>query len=405
MKANIWGIVKKERKRVNIYITVVDGIKRKNVVNRTTIPTGLAIEEEFWDTEKKEYIHHPDKETLQIDLETMLLNVRSFINENRRNNITIWDVKAHFVNEKREKIDFIDAVANLLDEIEKNKELKSNSIATHRTDFRTVALALKSQNASPSLDEVNLETWKIIESYCITKRIQNSTTNCILKNFKKWMNSFEKKGLVSASFLKDLKKQNVPIKKFEYLNTEELDRIKNLQLDEKNLIRVRDLMLVQKDTGLRMGDLMRLNINHYNLETNSLELTTQKNNTDISVPFSELVLDILEKYDYCLPSLSSTNYNIGIKKICRLAGLTHKVRTIKHIGTEIIEKWVDKYIVIASHTLRRSFITNGLKGTVSSDSMMILIGSKDKKTFEKYNSMTKLDACNEYVSKMYSSTK
>lgn len=405
MKANIWAKKNKNGTRINFYITVVDGIKRKGVINRTTIPAGESVDVEFWDNEEKEFINHPDKETLQIDLESMLLDVRSFINDNRRKNITIYDVKAHFVEEKREKIDFIVAVTDLLDELELKKELSPFTIATHRTDFRKVSKILKLKNISPSLDEVSVNTWKVIEEYCISDRLQNSTTNNILKNFKRWMNTFKTRGLVDASFLKDLKKLKAPIKKYPYLSLEELEKIEQLPLEDKKLIKVRDMILVHKDIGLRCGDLMNLSVINFNLESNRIELITQKNKSELSLPISTTTLNLLKEYDYNLPTMSATNYNKGIKELCRLAGITGLVRTVKYIGNETIEEWVEKHQIIASHTFRRSFITNGLKRGVSSSSMMILVGSNDEKVFTNYNSLTKEDASNEYAKMMNSSNK
>jgi site-specific recombinase XerD len=405
MKANIWAKKNKKNTRINFYITVVDGIKKKGIINRTTIPTGIAIDQEFWDIKKKEIRNHPDKETIKIDLETMLINVRSFINDNRRKNITIWDVKAHFVEEKLEKIDFIDAVTDLLNELELKKELSPHTIAAHRTDFKRVSKIMKLMNISPSLDEVGVETWKAIEENCISDRLQNSTTNNILKNFKKWMNSFKSRGLVDASFLKDLKKLKAPIKKYPYLSLEELEKIEQLPLEDKKLIKVRDMILVHKDVGLRCGDLMNLSLINFNLETNRIELITRKNKRELSLPISPIISNLLKKYNYNLPTMSATNYNKGIKELCRLAGITGTVRTVKYIGNDTIEEWVEKYKIIASHTFRRSFITNGLKRGVSSSSMMMLVGSTDEKVFTNYNSLTKEDASNEYASMMNSSKK
>lgn len=402
MKANIWGKKNKNGTRINFYITVVDGTKRKDVIRRTTIPTKVAVDIDFWDHLKKKIVDHPDKDTIQIDLEAMLLNVRTFINDNRRNIITIWDVKAHFVEEKREKLDFIEAVTDLLNELELKKELSPYTIATHRTDFRKVTKILKLMNISPSLDEVNVETWKIIEEYCISDQLQNSTINNILKNFKRWMNTFKNRGLVDASFLKDLKKLKAPIKKYPYLSLDELELIEQLQLEDKKLMKVRDIILVHKDIGLRCGDLMKLSVINFNLETNRIELITQKNKSELSLPISTTTLNLLKKYDYNLPTMSATNYNKGIKELCRLAGITGLVRTVKYIGNDTNEDWVEKYKIIASHTFRRSFITNGLKRGVSSSSMMMLVGSTDEKVFTNYNSLTKEDASNEYAKMMNS---
>ena len=90
-----------------------------------------------------------------------------------------------------------------------------------------------------------------------------------------------------------------------------------------------------------------------------------------------------------------TKYNLQIKNICEMAEIKDKVETIKYSGAKQIRKFKPKYLLISSHSLRRTMITNSLRNGISVELLMRIIGTRDRKVFDKYIQYSNEDAINE----------
>ena len=407
MKAYIETRYKKEK--AYIYISITHGINAKGNPNKTLLKTGVAVNKVYW--EEKRIVDHTRRIALNNDIGNRLEFVENYIFSKRNDrNITTEKVKQHYMDhfypKKTQSKYFLECVCNLIEERLISNKFANSTNQKHVQRFKIVKEVFSKYNMNPTLDEMNIKHWDAIESHCTNSlRNENVTVNNFIKIFKCWMNKFIDYGYTANNFHRGIKKLNDGEKDFEFLNEEELRKINNLDLENQTLINVRAFLLIQSNIGLREGDLMKLDrVNYYTDETGEeleyqVKFVTGKNKKLVKLKIPEYVYEIAKRYNFQLPKISNTTYNKGIKTLCKLAEINYAVQTVKYIGSEIIRETKYKWEVITSHSLRRSFVTNGIIRGISRETMMIIIGSSDMETFERYICLKNIDAYNEYNSK------
>ncbi|MCE5320666.1 MAG: site-specific integrase [Bacteroidales bacterium] len=175
------------------------------------------------------------------------------------------------------------------------------------------------------------------------------------------------------------------------LNLDEIAQLAKLEIEGEEL-ECRDIFLVGCYSGLRQSDFNRIKPQDFSVEKNSkgenvtvLSITTKKTATSVKIPVVTSFLELVIRYNYNLPSVSSNKLNKTIKTIAKEAGITQEITYITHKGGELKEITVPKWKLIASHTCRRSAITNlYFHYKVESERIMRISGHKDMKTFRKY---------------------
>jgi len=167
----------------------------------------------------------------------------------------------------------------------------------------------------------------------------------------------------------------------------EIEMIRTLNLKEyPHLEPVRDLLIVACWTGLRISDLKKLRSENIRKENTGyiLEMEATKTTNSIVVPLKPIVVDILEKYEYKIVNLSEKEIRDDIKRLGELAGINKIIKKRIHRKGQMTEVLVPKFKLLATHTGRRSFITNGLIFGMSPTEMMPMTGHKTLKSFENY---------------------
>jgi integrase len=148
--------------------------------------------------------------------------------------------------------------------------------------------------------------------------------------------------------------------------------------------KVRDLFLVLIFTGLRFGDAIRINSSWVRGEF--LYINTQKTGEKVSIPLHPKLREVLMNYNFDLASLKISNqkFNDYVKSLCEAAEIKDSVEIVRH------EKGVKKYLVfpksklIASHTGRRTFITNAILAGIPLPVIQKITGHRKLTTLQKY---------------------
>lgn len=169
------------------------------------------------------------------------------------------------------------------------------------------------------------------------------------------------------------------------LSESELNSIAALQL--KGILKAtRDLFLIGSYTGLRISDVNRLKPDNFKNEDGQiyLSITTKKTTQKIIIPVKPLVVEILNEYKYQLPIVNIVPFNIHIKQVCRLAGIISDTKTGITIGNQRRENVLQKWEVVSSHTMRRSFATNLYLSGVDTTTIRKLTGHKTESSFFRY---------------------
>ena len=181
-----------------------------------------------------------------------------------------------------------------------------------------------------------------------------------------------------------------------YLRTSEIDKIESFDFsDYKKFIntnkgkvsyltlnKTRDLFLIGCYTGLRFGDFSKLDTK--SIECNFINLKLTKTGSRVTIPIMKKLHPVLKKYPDIIPSISLTKFNIYIKHVAQLAGLT-EAQTVKDTkGNTHNESTSPLYSLISSHCCRRSYATNMFKAGVPNMLIMSATGHKTETSFLKY---------------------
>lgn len=181
-----------------------------------------------------------------------------------------------------------------------------------------------------------------------------------------------------------------------FLTYEEVKKLMECPLNE-SLTKVRDTFVFACLTGLRHGDLKRLN-NEQITERDGVKVISIMPNKGVSsksrrikrieIPLMPLAAQIVEKYQdtyaKALPVLSNQKMNEYIKTIAKTAGITDMIEIVKYKEGRPFTQMVPKYQEVTCHTARHTFATISLQKGVPLQVVSNLLGHSELKTTQIY---------------------
>lgn len=154
---------------------------------------------------------------------------------------------------------------------------------------------------------------------------------------------------------------------------------------------VRDLFVIGCRTGMRFGNLTRIQLDHMN--DGFLRIIQVKTKEEALIPIHKTVGEIIKKYNGVLPKAPCNQvFNRIIKEVGKTVECLNKpfVKKITR-NQKVVTIQKMKYEFLQSHTARRSFCTNEyLKGTPDLN-IMAASGHKSHKRFKTYIKADNLD--------------
>lgn len=172
-----------------------------------------------------------------------------------------------------------------------------------------------------------------------------------------------------------------------HLDWNELASLKTLDLEPFSMDgKVRNLMVFNSYLGLRYGDLNSLDKDRFADNDGQLALKIRLKKTDELVHFPILpsAEEILKMYNYELPTVCEPTFNEVIKKLCMFAGINKIEHKRETRGGKKVTLKIPKYMMISTHTGRRSFATNFEADNVPVPELMLVTGHTTEKSFRKY---------------------
>lgn len=407
MKAAIY--VRKRKRICYLQISISDGFDNRGNRNRTILSTNLKVDSKFWNSKSKKVKGVPYSDTINKELYEKLTFIQNLIYRHYGDPdfginelVNEFDTKYHrrkiSTSEKSNKkpLSFLDHVEQYLNFVVQSGKYKTQSIKSKKKSYHAIKKCFELNNVNPSLDDISIVHWDMVENYCINKlRLENVTVNNHRKELNVWMNYFNKYELTTNNFHKKIPKLNSPQKKYPVLLPNEVNLIKSLQEHDSELDYYRFLMLFQIETGLRVGDLFSISEKSVDYQNKLLNVITSKNKSNIKIPLPDYLYDLMVENDFIFKNRSPKEFNKAIKIICKKAGIDSPIETIKYVGSKQIRKYKPKYMLITSHSLRRTMITNNLKKGISVEMLMKIVGTKDRTVFQKYIQFSDDDAINE----------
>lgn len=182
-----------------------------------------------------------------------------------------------------------------------------------------------------------------------------------------------------------------------YLEWEEIEKLKNLELTNNAFVQLRDVFLFGCYTGQRYSCYNNLKKNHiikrtFDSKEKLIWVNTpikSRNPKPIFIPLNDYAESIIKKYadldgEFALPVTCNQTFNKQIKKLGKLAQLDEIVTVYKFKGNKRIEEQFPKYKKLSTHTMRKTFISNAFHLGMDTKMVKKFTAHKSDKDFDRY---------------------
>lgn len=318
--------------------------------------TGFACYPPQWD-KKNEEIFGAVRENeklakLKSDLQQLIINYRL---EHHENPSIEW-VKENWQQQNDKRDYFRDYIESF---IEAKSHIVSEEAIRDYVQFRSTYHQFEAkENKRFKPDSFTKATLERFHSYLLNSRgLNNNTCHTHIRVFRSVLNYFE---FPAPKYrVKTYKPSNIT------LTDSELNLIKEFEPKSNSLKKVKDLFLLGCSVGLRFGDLRRLRPEHFVEETGKtyIQLYANKTKDSVSIPLNSIAKEIVKKYSFDPPKLSTQKFNQYIKNL--LSQIPHFRETFESKtvirGQKQETDQRAKYLFVGTHTMRRTFITRALE--------------------------------------------
>lgn len=175
-----------------------------------------------------------------------------------------------------------------------------------------------------------------------------------------------------------------------YYSVDELMALSKHEFESQAHRELRDVFIFGCFTCLRHSDYYQTDYRNA-IKGNELTVKLQKRKNQITIPLHPTAAELLKKYDYALPRFKMVRFNVEIRKVCKLAGFTDKVLFTRTHGGVLQREYKEKWELTTSHTMRRTYATNAMKGGMEQWAVMNVGGWKSEASFRKYLRMSEQD--------------
>lgn len=365
---------------------------------RTLISIGYSIKPDHWD-EKRSWIKKACPKFEEIDavlkkVTSKLGNILTFAKDND------IDPTIEFVLLELEKDRNYEQRSNRIDMFEtlevyikeKTDKVSKDQIKDY-CSLRKHLTAFKEYSSQPvTFRNLNLKFYNEFMDYLSYKAVKRDGTVGLLTNsagkiirlLKGFVNYQITKGVIPHIDMKCFKVVEEETDAI-YLTEKELKVIYELDLSEdKELSEIRDLFIVGCYTGLRWSDLSELNSENIDRVNGYINIKQRKVHKAVVIPMIDYVPEVLERYNYVLPKITSYKFNERLKELGKKAMLTQKVEIVRKKGATRVADVYEKWELISSHTCRRSFCTNMYLAGFPAEELMKISGHKTPAAFMRY---------------------
>lgn len=261
-------------------------------------------------------------------------------------------------------------------------ELKPTAI----TQYQVLINHIHAYKPATVLADIN-EKWINGFKEHLSKEQQKVTINKSLGKLKAFCRWAYNKRYTTNTKWQDIKPvKKVTAQRIVVLTKEELTVYYQFDFKNARLERARDLACFSGFTGLRFKDLTQVSKETITEEAGQkyILINTHKTGTEVKIPLNKQAIDILNKYEYQLPSLSNQKLNEYIKEGIKKAGINSKVSINIDTLNGTQTKQVYKHQVVSIHDFRKSFITICLANGLSVAEVMRLSTHSEYNSFKVY---------------------
>lgn len=306
--------------------------------------------------------------------------------------LTVEKIRNEFDSEfkkvSKKTNDFFNVYDLFLKEKENDKTDQANTPSTiqrYKSNKNLLKGFQKTTGYYLTFNAINKKFFNLFVNYCVEEK--NHCSNTLARNVGLFK-TFLVFALENKFTYNDEYKKFPIIKRFATdevaLTIDDINNIYNYDLKgNKRLIRIRDLFVFACVTGFRYSNYSKIKKN--DIIDGFIRVLDDKDKTKLlSVPLNKFSLEILEKYDYNLPTISNQKLNDYVKELFEEMKYEKPIKKTMKYGNEIIETESPLYKRISSHTARRSFITIMKNKSIPDKVIMSYTGHKSFEVFNNY---------------------
>jgi site-specific recombinase XerD len=391
-------------------------IRFKN--DRIIFSVGERILPVEWDSSKQRAINskkYPHNSELNIWLDKVDSEIKSVFRSFNLDNVSptpevikerINDKLFNKVNSKIPSL--LTFIESYIQECAKIKN--PNAVRTYVTTFKHLQSYAHNNKINLDYTSITLNFYNSFVDYLMNDlQLSQNTIGKHIQVFKTFMNEATDRGYNKKLEFRGrkFKRLTEPVESI-YLNKEELEQIRILDLTEKpTLERVRDLFIIGCYTGLRYSDFTKIRPENVKLEEvgTYFNILTQKTSTKVVIPLNPIVINILKKYNGFIPApLSNQKMNQYLKVIGELAGITNKISITRTKAGKKTKTVIPKYMLIHTHSCRKSFATNAFLAGVPTLAIMKITGHTTENQFLKYVKISEEENANNLINHKFFTT-
>ena len=301
--------------------------------------------------------------------------------DNHGKELTIGHLKEHFSKKKNQIIYIKDFWEAFIKEREEMEEVGLKMIIKYRAMLNKTLRFEKLNKKQYKLNDLNDNFYSSFITFMRKEyNLNDNTLHRYMSIFKTMLSWCSKKGY---KVLSDY--NNIKIKKFD-TNDVHLTEIELRLLEEAKLTgakeRARDLFLVGAYTGQRFSDYSLFE--KADVRDGAIIKKAKKTKITAFIPLHKKLKNLLDKYDWKLPKITSQKFNLKIQEVCKDLKIDSEIKKVSYMGKNHTETILPKWKLIGSHTARRTFITLMSERGMPDHQLMQIAGIKDVKTLIKY---------------------
>ncbi len=352
----------------------------------------------FWDSERqrvKTSMYCPYRDKVNYALDGIFDVLNSYIVETTHKGGAVTKeslrevLNIHFGKVRRKAGTFHDFFQEFIEENESRvNRRRGGQVITYRTRrryIRTLEYIKEYESGISRLldfDDIDTSFFESFVAFLQSRRLATNTIANKVSDVKAVMGAaFEREltGNVRWRAYKKATEQSDAVA----LDEKELERIRLCNLSRHpRLARIRDLFLMECWTGLRFSDIMSLC--QENIKDDVIVVQQKKTDNYVTVPIHPVFREIWERYGGVPIHISNQKFNKNIKEVCKAARInTGVIKSITKGGKKVTTKY-RKWMLVSSHTGRRSFATNLYRSGFPSISIMSITGHRTESAFLKY---------------------
>jgi integrase len=362
-----------------------------------TYPTEIKTYVKKWDFDKQRIVGYSAETKLynkHLDFLAISINMAFLELRQSGKSFTLKSIETEFYKKIGiSKITY--TVSEYAEKLDADKEKIGK-----KSYLKPIIYQLNKFNKKIGFDEITHDFYVAFTEHIFNQNLKRSYVNQLFSLLKIVCNAAIEEEITQNTAHKKFKRMKEEVEMI-HISTKRIGELYHFKDLSENEEKARDAFVLGCCVGLRHSDWHKIKMDNIKeLKGNKiLSITDQKKGNYLAVPLTifPYAIPILEKYNYKMPKFRNDTLNDIIQRVTERVGWIEPIQKAVYRKNVTVEtfRFCD---LVATHTARRSFVTN-LKTRYSDSEIMKMTGHKSTRSFAKYDRQTAEDNAVEIANK------